>query len=54
MEAETIMQIRNAFKELRGRIEKLEAQVASQRTLLVDLRGEPAVELHESMNPEEK
>lgn len=42
---------RKAFSDLRNDILEIKNVQQSLRTLFVDLRGESAVDLHESMNP---
>lgn len=60
MEAETVQRIREAFQDVRSenqllkkRIEKLEKVIIGHATLLVDLRGQEAYDLHTSVNEKE-
>lgn len=51
---ENFKKISQAIIDLRKEVADLKKEVSGHRTLLVDLRGETAVDLHTSFNQEQK
>lgn len=51
---ENFKKISQAIIDLRKEVADLKKEISGYRTLLIDLRGETAVDLHTSFNQEQK